>query len=335
MAKQPRKHHYVPQFYLAGFTRNERADGRLYVLDRAEKNQHPSSPKNTAHQRDYYAVDLGPNVDRMGVEKALAMVEHQQAAALRRVLGELDLPSDNDEAITDLMAFIALMVVRTPHFRKLTSDFIDRAERAQARAAFASEAGRESFRAAMDAILPTLGPLKRKEVESLLVDDPNLDKMADFINSDAYTISYGQDDQGQTWNVQTMLRMSIALIPLLSERHWSLWLVRDDSPDLVCSDSPVYLGWAKQVKGPCPPGFGVPNTIVTVPLSRRVALVGMFEPLLKRCEIGEVDVARLNLSTTMYGSAVYSAEPDFVWLKSGGEIGNVKEFLGSVECVKS
>jgi len=329
MAKQPRKHHYVPQFYLAGFTQNGRQDGRLYVLDRSEKTQRPSSPENTAHQRDYHAVALGPSVDRMGVEKALATVEGQQAAVLRRVLGEQDLPPEDDEAIADLMAFVALMAVRIPRFRELVSDFIDRAEKAQARAMFASEAGRASFTAAMDALLPTLGPLKRKEVENFLADDPDLAKMAEFVNSDSYRISYGRDEQDRTWDVQTMLRMSIVLIPVLAERYWSLWLVSDNGPDLVCSDSPVYLGWTKQVSGLYPPGFGVPQTIVTVPLSRRVALVGMFEPLPKRRDIGEAEVARLNLSTVMYGSVVYSAEPDFVWLTSDGKIGNKQDLLGS------
>jgi hypothetical protein len=55
----------------------------------------------------------------------------------------------------------------------------------------------------------------------------------------------------------------------------------------------------------------------------------MFEPLPKRRDIGEAEVARLNLSTVMYGSVVYSAEPDFVWLTSDGKIGNKQDLLGS------
>ncbi len=327
MAKQPRKHHYLPQFYLAGFTQNGRQDGRLYVLDRSEKTQRPSTPKNTAHQRDYHAVDLGPRVGRMGVETALATVEGQQAAVLRRVLDEQHLPPEDDKAIADLMAFVALMSVRIPRFRKFVSELIDRAEKAQARVMFASEVGRASFRAGIDAILPTLEPMKRREVEDFLADDPDLAKMVEFVNSDSYRIGYGRDEQDRTWNVQTMLRMWIVLIPVLVERQWSLWLVSDDGPDLVCSDSPVYLGWRKQVGGPYSPGFGIPETIVTVPLSRRVALVGVFEPLPKRREIGKAEVARLNLSTVMYGSTVYSAEPDFVCLTSDGKIGKKEDLL--------
>ncbi len=33
MANRPRKHHYVPQFYLAGFSDDRTAEGNLNVLD--------------------------------------------------------------------------------------------------------------------------------------------------------------------------------------------------------------------------------------------------------------------------------------------------------------
>ncbi len=124
-------------------------------------------------------------------------------------------------------------------------------------------------------------------------------------------------------------QQATALIPVLAKRYWSLWLVRDNAPNLVCSDSPVYLGWTKQMRDSQPPGLGVLNTIVTVPLSRRIALVGTFEPLPKEHEVGETEVARLNSSTTMYGSVVYSAVPDFVWLTGDGKIGNRQDFLHS------
>ena len=107
MSKQPRKHHYVPRFYLAGVTDNSRPDGRLYVLDKASGKQWPRSPKGTAHQRDFHLVNLGPGVDPMGVEKKLAHMEGQQSAVLKRILEEEALPPDDDEAVGDLMAFVA------------------------------------------------------------------------------------------------------------------------------------------------------------------------------------------------------------------------------------
>ena len=107
MSRQPRKHHYVPQFYLAGFTDNGIPEGRLHVLDKAKEKQWPSTAKDTGHQRDFHLVDLGPGVDPMGVEKKLAHMEGQQSAVLKRILEEEALPPDDDEAVGDLMAFVA------------------------------------------------------------------------------------------------------------------------------------------------------------------------------------------------------------------------------------
>ena len=45
MAGQPRKHHYVPQFYLAGFTENDSKDGQLFVLDKEQRKTWAKTPK--------------------------------------------------------------------------------------------------------------------------------------------------------------------------------------------------------------------------------------------------------------------------------------------------
>ncbi len=78
MPKQPRKHHYVPRFYPAGFTDNGTPGGRLYVLDKVEQRQWLSTSKDTGCQKDYHLVDLGPGIGPMGVEKKLAPIEGRQ-----------------------------------------------------------------------------------------------------------------------------------------------------------------------------------------------------------------------------------------------------------------
>ena len=81
VSRPPRKHHVVSQFYLAGFTNTGLPDGTFHVLDpRQKKKQWVSSPRDTAHKRDYHAVDLGRDVDPMIVEKKLAEFEGQWAA---------------------------------------------------------------------------------------------------------------------------------------------------------------------------------------------------------------------------------------------------------------
>jgi len=326
MSKQPRKHHYVPQFYLASFTDSSRLDGCLYVLDKASGKQWPRSPKGTAHQRDFHSVNLGADVDPMGVEKRLAQMEGQQSAVLKRVLDEEALPPDTDEAIGDLMSFVAFMAVRVPRIRKTIEDFIDRAERAQARALFATEGGRETFRKAMEDLNATLSPAKQAELARYFEDDPDLSKMAEFASSDKYVVSYDQ-----TWDVQTMLHMGITLMPWLSLRNWSLWVAETNAPALVCSDSSVSLTWTTAVQGPWPPGFGLTNTVATVPLNKRMAMIGMFEPLPATRSIGKDEVAAVNSATCMYAEQVFSPEPDFVWKMSDGRIGGKDYLLAALQ----
>jgi hypothetical protein len=149
--------------------------------------------------------------------------------------------------------------------------------------------------------------------------------MAAFVNGGNYMVAYDQ-----TWGVQMMLRMALRLMPVLSKRNWSLWSVTRGAPDLVCSDSPVYLGWRVAPGGDDAPGFGVSNTVVSVPLNRRMALVGTFEPLQEKREIGDADVARLNAALLSCAEEIYSAERDFVWMTEDCRIGHVDDLLSAL-----
>ncbi len=326
MPKQPRKHHYVPQFYLAGFTDNRTPDGRLYVLNTVERRQWPSAPKEAGHIRDFHRVNLGANVDPMAVEKKLSYVEGKQSVVLKKIVQEKALPLGDNEAMADLMLFVALMAVRTPRFRRKNAAFVDEAEKARLREAFATEEGRESFRRAIADTKAMLSPIKRTALEKLLNDDPDLSKTREYFNANEFTVSYGQ-----TWHVQMMLRSTIGLLPCLSSRYWSLWIAQPNAPDLVCSDSPVALAWAKAAQGPWPPGFGLKNTVVTVPLDKRMALVGTFEPLPAKRTFGMSEVAAMNAATCSEAEQVFSAQEDFVWAMSDGEIGGKDDLLAMLQ----
>ena len=80
----PRKHHYVPNFYLKGFTKEGTEDGRIWVTDTKLKNQWPSSPKNSASEKDFYRAQLVQHPDPMWFEKLMAnQVEPQLSSILQ------------------------------------------------------------------------------------------------------------------------------------------------------------------------------------------------------------------------------------------------------------
>ena len=162
----------------------------------------------------------------------------------------------------------------------------------------------------------------RKVVET----DGELENIAAYVAEGGFDVSLGR-----TWDVQTMLDNVVTLAPLLALRNWALWIGAYGSPDFVCSDHPVSLNWLRMATTLWPPGFGAPDTVVSVPVNRRMALVGTFAPMSERRTVrtvGTRSVAVVNASTIMDASKVFSANPDFVWLKADGTTGCAADLLG-------
>jgi hypothetical protein len=158
--------------------------------------------------------------------------------------------------------------------------------------------------------------------QKYVASDEELDKLAEFACSQDYTVHFEQ-----TWDVQTMLANLPTLMPVLAQRNWALWLAEEEAPDLVCSDSPVSLNWLTDAGTLWPPGFGVRHTVVSIPLNRRIALVGTFEPLSERKIIGSDAIAVVNTSTLMPANQVFSANADFIWFRTDRTIGRAADFL--------
>lgn len=289
MAGQPRKHHYVPQFYLAGFTENDSKDGQLFVLDREQRKTWTRTPKGTAHKRDFHAVEATPGGDPMVVEKALSHVEGQWSAALASVIDQKALPEG--DSFGDLMMFVAFMAVRVPRIRETITDFIDDVRQSQ-------EFAREWA-----------------EQQGHRVQEVNEHEFEVF---------------DKTWHVQQMVQMAAPLAPLLSLRKWCLWIADETAPDLICSDSPVAPTWAVPMRGPMSPAFGTPNTIVSVPLNRRIALVSMIEEELPAMNLDRDGVAAVNSMTAMYAKQLYSSGPDFVWTMADYSVGDTTQLLSAL-----
>jgi hypothetical protein len=201
------------------------------------------------------------------------------------------------------------------------TDFIDRASKAGLLATFATTQGRERFRAVIAQQCEDLPESKRRRIERLLQDDPELSNLRDFVNSDQYGVS-----NDQTWTVQTMVQMAITLLPVLGQREWALWPVALEAPSLICSDRPVCLTWTKQVAGPHSPGFGLSNTLLTVPLSARLALASTFEPM-HGLTLDRGGVAQMNSRTAIYANQLFLTDDDFVWITEYGRLGNQHDFL--------
>jgi hypothetical protein len=156
-------------------------------------------------------------------------------------------------------------------------------------------------------------------------DDTELDKVPEYARGDNYTVSHEQ-----TWDVQTMIANADTVTRLLVQRNWALLVAEDGAPDFICSDCPVSWNWIKDTGTWLPPGLGVPNTMVSAPLNRRVAVVGTFEPLPDQDTVGPEEVAAINSATFSRANQIFSATEDFLWSMSGG-IGHTADLLTALE----
>src|ERR1700690_533222 len=80
---EPRRHHYVPRCWLAGFTDTGEKEGRLFVTDLKRQNQWGAVPGTAGFIRDFYRLEGEHVDDPVLAEKSLSQIEDAIAPLLR------------------------------------------------------------------------------------------------------------------------------------------------------------------------------------------------------------------------------------------------------------
>lgn len=113
---QPRKHHYLPQFYLKGFSANGRT---IYQIEKQGTRAYLVSIGDAAAIRDYHELDYQEAEDPHAIEKQLAILESDFADTLSKTLKNgLTGPEINAK----LAEFVSLMRCRVPAFKRLIEE---------------------------------------------------------------------------------------------------------------------------------------------------------------------------------------------------------------------
>ena len=295
MAERPRKHHYIPNFYLAGFTASGSGQDRLYVFDQEQIRPWPSTPKNSGYQRDFYAVDLGSGVDPASFESdVLARLEAEFSRVVRMSVAEQTLPTGGDFDV--LLNFVAVMATRTPRIRRLVGHVTDLVVKSVVQSLVATDEGWQQFRdSSCDAGIHS--------------NDTEADELREFILSGEYAV-----DLDQTSHVQKIVELVSAMLPVLAQRHWSLGIAAPGVPDFVCSDAPVSLVPTDRFGKKDELHLANPHTILAVPLTRRAALLGSYEERPPVFRVNEFGVLSMNAMTITEARQIFSAEEDFAYL---------------------
>jgi len=126
LKKQPKKphrtgsQHYVPQFYLRGFTN---ASGRMFCYDKANDKSHPTSTAAAAQEPYFYEIPPGSfrdfNVPVNTVEKAFSVVEKTWAPLHAKLIKSADEGRISAALTTEYAPFLVTQWMRTRTYRNL------------------------------------------------------------------------------------------------------------------------------------------------------------------------------------------------------------------------
>jgi hypothetical protein len=311
MANEPRRHHYLPQFYLSGFSS---PNGELWLTGLKDGKTWKGTPTSVGHQRDFYRVEDLPGVGPNDLERKLADFEGSAASVVRGISTSKQLPEDED-AFSYLINLVALMVARVPRTREVFSRPIVETSRMMLQILASDE---RRLRSAYEGA---------RQKDPSLPENPDYDKMRETVSTGRYVLNVSQNYQ-----LKQLFEIADTVLPLLAERLWSL-LIAPEGVDFLTSDCPVAIEWTRpQPPSPFGAAFGPAETDVTFPLTRRFALLGRFEGPAETAVVSLKDVASINTRTCKWGQRfACSPKEDLVWLMNGGTIGNAKQLVAFLE----
>ncbi len=320
MDSPPRRHHYVPAFYLAQFTEGGKRDSRLFVFDQSQTKSWPSTPDGTGHKRDFYAVDLGPETHPATFEaKVMSDLDGEFSSVVKKVLSEKQVPSGED--LNALLNFVASSMARNPRTRKLVDQVYGHLANEQVKALVSTDEGWSEFLA--------LSP----EIHSQFCEE-EIEEFRQTILDDGFDITVDNSSekiQYNTWQVRQLMEFIDGALPLLAERNWSIGFAADQTPDFICSDTPVSLAINEDFGDSDTAHLGNKRTTVFMPLSRRAALIGSYEKWLPTFQMSVRGVLQLNSLTICESSQVFSATEDFSYVGFNGETMSKKDLVRALE----
>ena len=283
---EPRRHHYVPRCWLAGFTDTGEKEGRLFVTDFKRGNQWGAVPGTAGFIRDFYRLEDEHVDDPVLAEKALSQIEDAIAPVLRSM--DRNKRGPTQEELESLLYFIAIQWSRVPAFRPLVLNLFDKIS--YERIGEMLESPEALRRALVDAGMDPDAPGAEYE------------RMKRFHDDKAYKLTAPTD-----WYVLEAFKAVENILPGLKKRYWTPLI--SPSGSFIANDNPVILEGQKGVIA------GFENTeLISFAVSRHVVLWGTLKPIKKPLENRKFIASANTLSLLFAEEQVFSHVPDFCWL---------------------
>jgi hypothetical protein len=194
---EPKRHHYLPQFYLKNFCNN----GFLWVYDRNNNKYRQQTPINTAVKKKYYTA-IGPDgKSHNEIESVLANIEGKTKHIIEKINRKHSIDLE-DKCI--LAIFIAFLYVRVPEFEmeinELTEKFLKRCNKL----AIPNEKQAEI--------------ITKQFAETKNQENLSSKKMLDFVRNENYRIKFSREH-----SLSLMYSLAREFPLIFIQMDWQFW----------------------------------------------------------------------------------------------------------------
>lgn len=272
---KPKKHHFISQFYLAGFTSDNTKEGQIFCFDLVKKERRRTKVKEVGFEKYFNRIEaIGLEEDFL--EKEISKFESKAAELFRKIVDEKCLPkSEGDKNI--LFEFISSLAVRNPSLRKSFDEYKKNLLLTMVQFYLSDENTWNNYRKkAEDDGVQGISNLSYSEAKKL------------FIDTKWEMISHNNDF------VKIELPSIERVANLLNHRKWTLFDASFCSNTFITSDRPVKLFWNDSQLNFVGPGFGMKSSGLYFPLSKHLFLMGSYEKSYPNIIATDEMVANLN-----------------------------------------
>ena len=115
----PKRHHYLPIFYLEKFSKNN----ILSVFDRELNAYRERPPISTAVKKHYYTIKDDEGNKNVEIEKFLSQIEGDAKPIIAKLEKNENISEEDKERLS---VFISFLINRVPDFEKSTNKFVEK-----------------------------------------------------------------------------------------------------------------------------------------------------------------------------------------------------------------
>ncbi len=298
----PKRHHYVPQFYLKNFTNSK---GLLQIFDREKNEYRQQNPLNTAVQGHYYTFRTEKGKKHTEIEKLFSTIEDKAKLVIDKIDARENIAVEEKES---LATFISFQKTRVPDFEKNINKLSEKL--------FKKNIQKTSSHETVASFI--------KEYEK------NTDKKLNISPEELFEISQNENRYSiefiREWSLTMAIRLGRDSIKYFLDMDW-IFLQVPKKASFITSDNPFALVPPSNYDPKSLYGVGLitPGAKKQIPLSQRTCLVmtDHGQNILSR-EIDRELVRKVNLITAINSDRFLIAR-DITLLKNIVKITKVNE----------